>query len=170
MERRLQLYDVYITPILTYNVCTWALTEAELAELEACRRRHLRRIIGIYYPSRISNANLYKKCNMKELETPGGACSATPFVWATTYQQNEPPSTFSTATRKNFLADRAIHCHRQRPRARSSPTRSTPSAQAWSAKATQNDRRPSETRITRGSSFKMGQYCEVCNEYASIRA
>jgi hypothetical protein len=68
MERRLRLYDAYITPILTYNACTWALTGAELAELEACRRRHLRRIIGVYYPSRISNAKLYKKCNMKELE------------------------------------------------------------------------------------------------------
>jgi hypothetical protein len=67
-QRRLRLYDAYITPILTYNACTWALTEAELAELEACRRRHLRHIIGVYYPSRISNANLYKKCNMKELE------------------------------------------------------------------------------------------------------
>jgi hypothetical protein len=30
----LRLYDSYITPILTYNACTWALTEAEMAELE----------------------------------------------------------------------------------------------------------------------------------------
>jgi hypothetical protein len=66
--RRLRLYDAYITPILTYNACTWALTAAELAELEACRRRHLRRIIGVYYPRKISNIDLYKRCNMTELE------------------------------------------------------------------------------------------------------
>jgi hypothetical protein len=66
--RRLRLYDAYITPILTFNSCTRALTAAELAELEACRRRHLRRIIGVYYPSRISNVDLYKRCEMTELE------------------------------------------------------------------------------------------------------
>ena len=31
--------------------------------------KHLRRIIGIYYPRKISNDDLYKKCNMIELET-----------------------------------------------------------------------------------------------------
>jgi hypothetical protein len=67
MERRLRLYDAYITPILTYNACTWALTEAEMEELEAFRRRQLRRIIGVNYPRRISNAKLYKQCGMKEL-------------------------------------------------------------------------------------------------------
>jgi exonuclease III len=67
-ERKLRLYDAYVTPVLTYNACTWALTEVELAELEACRRRHLRRIIGVYYPRRISNNDLYRKCNMTPLE------------------------------------------------------------------------------------------------------
>ncbi len=66
-ERKVRLYEAYIMPILTYNSCTWALTEAEQAELEACRRRHLRRIIGIYYPRRISNTELYHRCKTKEL-------------------------------------------------------------------------------------------------------
>ena len=63
-ERRLLLYNAYVTPILTYNACSWGLIEAELAELEACRRR----IIGIYYPRKILNDDLYNKCNMTELE------------------------------------------------------------------------------------------------------
>lgn len=67
LERKLRLYDAYITPVLTYNACTWALTEAELNELEAFRRRQLRRILGIRYPRRISNTKLYKKSNMREL-------------------------------------------------------------------------------------------------------
>ncbi len=54
-----RLYDAYITSILTYNSCTWALTAADLAELEACRRRHLRRKIGVYCPRRVSNVDLY---------------------------------------------------------------------------------------------------------------
>ena len=67
LERKLQLYDAYITPVLIYNACTWALTEAELNELEAFRRRQLRRILGIKYPRRISNTKLYEKCYMAEL-------------------------------------------------------------------------------------------------------
>jgi hypothetical protein len=67
LERKLRLYDAYITPVLTYNACTWALTEAELNELEAFRRRQLRRILGIQYPRRISNSKLYDTCNMREL-------------------------------------------------------------------------------------------------------
>ena len=33
LEKRIMLYNTYITPILTYNSCTWALTETELEEL-----------------------------------------------------------------------------------------------------------------------------------------
>jgi hypothetical protein len=67
VERRLLLYNTYITPILTYNSCTWALTKTELEELEAFRRRQLRRVLGIRYPRQISNEKLYSTCNMTEL-------------------------------------------------------------------------------------------------------
>ena len=40
-----------------------------MEELEIFRCRRLRRIIGIHYPRRISNADLYEKCNMQELAT-----------------------------------------------------------------------------------------------------
>lgn len=33
-ERKFQLYNAYITLLLTNNACTWALTDAELNELE----------------------------------------------------------------------------------------------------------------------------------------
>ncbi len=65
--KKLRLYDAYITPVLTYIACTWALTEAEMNELEAFRRRQLRRILGIRYSRRISNTKLYERCNMTEL-------------------------------------------------------------------------------------------------------
>ena len=80
-ERRLRLCDAYITPILTYNACTWALTEAELSELEAWRRRHLRRIIGIYYPRKISNDDLYRKMQYNGARTYHTKCEMA-HVWS----------------------------------------------------------------------------------------
>jgi hypothetical protein len=68
-ERRLRLYNAYITPILTYNACTWALTEAEMEELDAFRRKQLRRVLEVNYPRRISNAELYTKCKTTPLAT-----------------------------------------------------------------------------------------------------
>jgi hypothetical protein len=38
---RLKLYNAYIIPIMTYNACTSALTDTELQELEAFRRKQL---------------------------------------------------------------------------------------------------------------------------------
>ena len=67
LEKRLRLYNAYIIPVLTYNACTWALTETQLEELEAFRRKQLRSIIGIEYPRHISNSKLYEKCKAIEL-------------------------------------------------------------------------------------------------------
>ena len=44
------------------------LTERQLEELEAFRRKQLRSIIGIKYPRRISNSELYERCKSVELE------------------------------------------------------------------------------------------------------
>ena len=41
---------------------TWGLTKAELDRLDAYHRRHLRQIVGIYWPHRISNTALYRRC------------------------------------------------------------------------------------------------------------
>lgn len=60
---RIRLYETYITPILTYNAGTWALTKKEI------RRRHFRIILGICYPNIISNKELYRGCKAQELHT-----------------------------------------------------------------------------------------------------
>ena len=41
---------------------TWGLTKAELDRLDTYHRRHLRQLIGIHWPNRISNAALYRRC------------------------------------------------------------------------------------------------------------
>ena len=59
---RLRLYESFVVPVLTYNMGTWGLTKAELDRLDTYHRRHLRQIIGIHWPNRISNAALYRRC------------------------------------------------------------------------------------------------------------
>ena len=54
-------------PILTYNSCTWALTNTELEELESFRQKQLRSVIRVTYPRKISNEKLYKLCNAEKL-------------------------------------------------------------------------------------------------------
>ena len=59
---RLDLYDILVKPILTYNCGTWAMTKSEEDSIDAFHRQQLRRTIGKKWPHRISNANLYKRC------------------------------------------------------------------------------------------------------------
>ena len=59
---RLRLYESFVVPVLVYNMGTWGLTKAELDRLYAYHRRHLRQIIGIRCPHRISNTALYRRC------------------------------------------------------------------------------------------------------------
>ena len=58
---RLWLYSAFVLPVLTYNMDTWGLTKTELSRLDAHHRRHLRQIIGIRWPHRISNDALYRR-------------------------------------------------------------------------------------------------------------
>ena len=56
-----RLYSAFVLPVLTYNMGTWGLTKTELSRLDAHHRRHLRQIIGIRWPHRISNDALYRR-------------------------------------------------------------------------------------------------------------
>ena len=61
LHLRLRLYSAFVLPVLTYNMGTWGLTTTELNRLDAHHRRHLRQIIGIRWPHRISNDALYRR-------------------------------------------------------------------------------------------------------------
>ena len=58
---RLRLYSAFVLPVLTYNMGTWGLTKTELNRLDAHHRHHMRQIIGIRWPHRISNDALYRR-------------------------------------------------------------------------------------------------------------
>ena len=58
---RLRPYSAFVLTVLRYNMGTWGLTKTELNSLVARHRRHLRQIIGIRWPHRISNDALYRR-------------------------------------------------------------------------------------------------------------
>lgn len=56
---KLRLYNAAIAPILLYNLHTSGLTHTLLKAVDVCHRRHLRRMLGVFYPDQISNVQLY---------------------------------------------------------------------------------------------------------------
>ena len=65
---KIRLYEAYVSSILTYNACTWALTKIEMKKVDALRRRHFRSIIFIKFPDKITNEELYRRCKVKSLD------------------------------------------------------------------------------------------------------
>jgi hypothetical protein len=66
-NKRLRIYNSMVKPVLTYNIGTWALTQSETNELEAFHRKQLRAVLGIHYPERISNDDLYQRTKTEPL-------------------------------------------------------------------------------------------------------
>ena len=66
---KIKVYKALVKSILSYNCGTWALAQTELNKLEAFHRKQLRKVLNIYYPTKISNKTLYKKCIEKPLST-----------------------------------------------------------------------------------------------------
>ena len=46
---------------------TWGLTQADLVRIDTYHRRHLRQIIGVRWPNRISNVALYHRCQSRPI-------------------------------------------------------------------------------------------------------
>ena len=65
-KTRIKIYNSLVRSILLYNCGTLALTKTDEDKLDSFHRRQLRRVLGIHYPTKISNTSLYKKC----AETP----------------------------------------------------------------------------------------------------
>ena len=61
VKTRIKLYKTLVKSILLYNCGTWALTKAEEEKLNAFHRKQIKRVLGIYYPTKISNKSLYQK-------------------------------------------------------------------------------------------------------------
>ena len=66
-KRRLNLYQALVKSILLYNCGTWGVTKAEENKIDSFHRKHLKRILGIKYPKKISNKNLYRETKEKPI-------------------------------------------------------------------------------------------------------
>ena len=61
ISKKVRVYNSYVKPVLTYNSSAWAVNKNIEAKIDAFHRKQPKRVIGIYYPNRISNKELYKK-------------------------------------------------------------------------------------------------------------
>ena len=61
-KTKIKLYNSLVKSVLLYNCGTWALTKTDEDRLDSFHRKQLRNVLGIHYPTKISNASLYKKC------------------------------------------------------------------------------------------------------------
>ena len=59
---RIKLYNTLVRSVLLYNCGTWALTKTDEEKLDSFHPKQLRRVLGIRYPTKISNKSCYKKC------------------------------------------------------------------------------------------------------------
>ena len=66
-ERKLQLYNSLVVSVLLYNCSCWAAPQDILESVNIVQRRHLKRILNIYWPNTISNDALYARTKMKPL-------------------------------------------------------------------------------------------------------
>ena len=63
LKRKLQVYDAQVVSVLLYNCSSWSAPKHVMTKLDVCHRKHLRRIINIYWPNGvISNSELYRRC------------------------------------------------------------------------------------------------------------
>ena len=67
MKTRVRLYKTLVRSVLLYNCGTWGVTRAEEESLNAFHRKQLRRVLGIHYPTRITNKSLYNKTNERPI-------------------------------------------------------------------------------------------------------
>ncbi|GFS20409.1 endonuclease-reverse transcriptase [Elysia marginata] len=64
---KLKLYKALVKSVLTYNCGTWSLTQSQEERLNAFHRKHLKKVLNIKYPVKITNSSLYNKCNERPL-------------------------------------------------------------------------------------------------------
>ena len=66
-KRKIKLYDSLVVSVLLYNCCCWAVPQHVLESVDVVQRKHLKRILHIYWPSSISNKALYARTQTRPL-------------------------------------------------------------------------------------------------------
>ena len=68
-KRRLRLYNAIVLPTLLYNSETWGVTKIVMGKVDCFHRRQLRHLLGIRYPDRITNHDLYARCKAEPVSS-----------------------------------------------------------------------------------------------------
>jgi len=66
-ELKTKLYNAIVKPHLTYNAAASAYTGVQVASLDRLHRKQLRRLLNIYYPEHISNADVYERTGTRPI-------------------------------------------------------------------------------------------------------
>ena len=67
LETKMKLYNSCVQSRMLYNAGASVYTRVELDKLDAAHRRHLRRILGIFYPEHISNEETYRRTETRPI-------------------------------------------------------------------------------------------------------
>lgn len=59
-QTKIKIYDTIIRSIMTYNIAASGANDITLEKLNTFHRKHLRIILGIFYPQHINNTKLYE--------------------------------------------------------------------------------------------------------------
>ena len=65
LKTKVRLCICHMESILLYDAGTWDLKHEVLESLDACQRRHPRRLCGIVFPHRIANGKLHLTCGCR---------------------------------------------------------------------------------------------------------
>ncbi|XP_063680063.1 uncharacterized protein LOC134815458 [Bolinopsis microptera] len=66
-KRKIKLYDSLVVSVLLYNCYCWAVPQHVLESVDVVQRKHLKRILHIYWPSSISNKALCARTQTRPL-------------------------------------------------------------------------------------------------------
>ena len=65
---KIKLYDALVASVILYNCDSWSAPSDVIESLDVTHRKHLRRILNIYWPyGTISNSELYQRCKTTKL-------------------------------------------------------------------------------------------------------
>ena len=93
-KTKTRLYQSCIISTLLYGSECWRITETDLNKLRAFHTTCLRRILRIYWPMKVSNEEVLRRCNLEDL---GNVIAKRRWTWIGHILRREPSSLVRTA-------------------------------------------------------------------------
>ena len=104
INTKVYLYNVFVRPHLLYNAGSCPYTQQRLDKLDSFHRRQLRRVLGVFYPEHISNAEVYKKANVQPISVTIGTMRWAHLGHILRLNENAP----AQLAMRNYFAGRAL--------------------------------------------------------------